>query len=97
MDERRKYERLNLSGKVKTTDIDVTKGINVSVGGIRIILDKEMALGEKMEIEFLIPGNPNKFIANGIVVWQKQIDEGYDTGLEFQNIKVIRKDDLKKG
>ncbi len=86
--EKRKHERLDLTESVISKDTPVFEGLNVSLGGIRVVMGNKMEIGDVVEVEFNIPGNTNKFIAQGKVIWQEKSGKGYDTALEFINISI---------
>ena len=89
-DEKRKYERLNMTDGVNSKDSIVIEGKNISLGGICIIMGTEMNVDSVIDMEFHLPGNSNKFTAKAKVIWQEKTDKGYKTGLEFTNISVVR-------
>ncbi len=85
-----KHERLDITGSINVKDLKVIKGKNVSLGGICVIIENETDINEVIEVEFNLPGNLNKFSAQAKVVWQEKSDKGYNTGLKFTNIRVIK-------
>jgi len=88
--DKRKHERLDITESINVKDLKVIKGKNVSLGGSCIILENEMDINEVIEVEFHLPGNSNKFIARAKVIWREKSGKGYNTGLEFTNISVIK-------
>lgn len=91
MEEKRKYRRIKLTGNVDLKGLKKVPGIDASVNGICVVLDKKMETGEVSEMEFTFPNMPNKCIVNAKVVWQKKTDEGYQTGFEFEKFHLTMK------
>ncbi len=88
--DKRKHERLDITESINVKDLKVIKGKNVSLGGICVILENKIAADEVIEVEFHLPGNSNKFIARAKVIWREKSGKGYNTGLEFTNISVVK-------
>lgn len=99
MEERRRFPRFNLCLNVSwkrindpsfKTSQNMTR--NVSGGGIRLILDKALNVGDLLDLEITLPNEENIF-AIGKVVWTAKIDpvDGkhqieYDAGIELLGI-----------
>ncbi|MEE8480572.1 MAG: PilZ domain-containing protein [Desulfobacterales bacterium] len=86
--EKRKNERLNVTERVSSKDFPVIRGVDVSQGGIKVILGNKLNTGDVINVEFHIPGNSNKFVAEAEVIWQEKIDRGYNTGFTFKKISI---------
>ena len=64
-------ERLNLRGEAS----------DISCGGMRLFLTRELEAGTSVILEFLIPYNTMEFVVRGVV----RIRVGFNHGLEFLN------------
>lgn len=91
--ENRKYERYRISGAVQSKNVTVIKGINVSLSGIRLLMDRRLDANHVIDMTFSMPGITNIFAAEAKVVWQKQlqVENKFDTGLVFNKINVDKK------
>ncbi len=96
-DNKRKYERIEMSIKVNCIDFIASEKIaansrNLSEGGICIATDKPLSIGRHINLVFYLPGKENfKIIAE--VKWSKKIeDKLYESGLEFTDISKRNKD-----
>ncbi|MBU1078601.1 MAG: PilZ domain-containing protein [Spirochaetes bacterium] len=87
MDERRKTERIKIDKPVKSETHSIIKGIDVSTGGIKVIMNNKMEIGEMVQMHFHIPQIGNKFNVEAKVVWQKKTENGYAIGLEFKKVR----------
>ena len=90
--EKRKYERYEISGAVESKEINILKGINVSLSGIRVLTDIELDSNRVVDMTFSMPGITNIFAAEAKVVWQKKMDmeNQFDTGFVFNKINVVK-------
>jgi hypothetical protein len=88
--EKRKYERYEISGAVESKSIKILKGINVSLSGIRVLTDKKLDINHVVDMTFSMPGITNIFAAEAKVVWQNEVDveNSFDTGFVFNKINV---------
>ena len=88
--EKRKYERYEISGAVESKNLNILKGINVSLSGIRVLTDTRLELNHVVDMTFSMPGITNIFAAEAKVVWQKKVnsESTYDTGFVFNKINV---------
>jgi len=94
MQEKRRYPRIRMIEKVYVKDpkgVKKTQDIDLSVNGIGIIIDKKLNVGDIVELEFKFPDIPNKCKVKAKVVWQKKVKEGYNTGLEFEQLHLTVK------
>jgi len=96
--EKRKYERYEIPGDVKSTNIQILKGMNVSLSGIRVLVDRKLNPDHVIDMTFSMPGITNIFTAEAKVVWQKESEtqNQFDTGFVFNKIKVDKKDSIKQ-
>jgi len=92
--ENRRYERYDISGAVHSKSVTILKGINVSLSGIRILMDRKLDSDHVIDMTFSMPGITNIFAAEAKVVWQKQVDvkSKFDTGLVFNKINVGKRE-----
>ena len=86
--DQRKYERLDRAEGLSSPHSRILKGENISLGGICLVMEQELNLGEVIDISFHLPVTSRKFVARAKVVWQGPSNEGYQTGLEFVDICV---------
>ena len=88
--EKRKYERYEISGAVESKSIHILKGVNVSLSGIRVLTDRKLEINHVVDMTFSMPGITNVFAAEAKVVWQKKgdIESNFDTGFVFNKINV---------
>ncbi|MCJ7773591.1 MAG: PilZ domain-containing protein [Desulfobacterales bacterium] len=91
--ENRRYERYEISGAVQSKNVNIIKGINVSLSGIRLLMDRKLDNNHVIDMTFSIPGITNIFAAEAKVVWQKQlqVENKFDTGFVFNKINVDKK------
>ena len=71
---------------------------DLSLGGVRIYSDEHIEVGERLELQFLLPdGSTVEAIAK--VVWIKKMPPGsaaaYDVGLEFLEMTDAARDKLR--
>ncbi|MBW2181640.1 MAG: PilZ domain-containing protein [Deltaproteobacteria bacterium] len=88
--EKRKYERYELSGTVESKSIHILKGVNVSLSGIRVLTNRKLEIDHVVDMTFSMPGITNVFAAEAKVAWQKKGDSenNFDTGFVFNKINV---------
>ncbi len=86
--DRRRYARLNETEGVSSPRSKTIKGRNISLGGICLVLENKLGLGEVIDVNFHLPASTTRFRARAKVVWQDRAKEGYQTGLEFIRIRV---------
>jgi len=91
--ENRRYERYEVSGAVQSKSVNIIRGINVSLSGIRILMDKKLDNNHVIDMTFSMPGITNIFAAEAKVVWQKPlgVENKFDTGLVFNKINVDKR------
>ena len=53
-----------------------------------MVMEQELDLGEVIDVSFHLQVTSRKFVARAKVVWQKPSKEGYQTGLEFVDVRV---------
>jgi len=62
------------------------KGVtsNISEGGLCIVLDKKIPIGTMLELKFELPGEEEAPIETfAKVMWQKEAEGGFLTGVKF--------------
>jgi len=93
MRERRRYVRVDLCTQVEYEILPMqmspsqgeTK--NISAGGLCLLADKKMSPDTILHLKFYLPDKDKTYVETlGRVVWQKKVEEGYLTGIEFKNI-----------
>ncbi|MDD5066317.1 MAG: PilZ domain-containing protein [bacterium] len=89
MKERRQFERLRIDSSVISDGSKIIKPVDVSLGGIQVLLQHSMQVGQITDMQFFLPYNPHKFVAKSVVVWQKNSDSGFFTGLRFERIHTV--------
>jgi len=106
MREKRKFIRFYISLKVRyilqrEPKIEKT-GItgDVSAGGIQLLTEERLEVGDKLELKFFIPEALNPAHLNGIVLWSKEVSSGkkptYSAGIEFRDIEEDNKNTFLK-
>lgn len=99
VDERRRFIRLNLNVEINYSLIappppakqkGTTK--NIGAGGICLLSEKELKIGDTVKIEIHLPDDPPDISATGKVAWVKIFaiandkNRRYDAGVEFTQI-----------
>jgi len=87
-EERRKYPRKEVVTNVSYRVVMPSGGegltMNISEGGLCLVLEKELPKGTILEIKFELPGNNSVPIETYVkIIWQKKIDRGFLTGVKF--------------
>ena len=79
--------RVNLSKRMKLVSVAGTEleggVLNVSRGGIRIILEDSLGVGDVFAVHVGDPDDADAFVRPGRVVWVQQEPDGVIAGLEF--------------
>ncbi|MDD5730773.1 MAG: PilZ domain-containing protein [Candidatus Omnitrophica bacterium] len=95
MEEKRRYNRLLVDNKKAvlkeergTCEVPL---LDLSIGGMKVLLDKEVALGEKLSGEFQISPRLGTYFVEGIVIWLKNSlkSTGHEVGIKFERINTI--------
>lgn len=86
--EQRRFERKELNTALKYAILypSYKEGltVNISQGGLCILISDRMNKGDILRVEFYLPGEEKNVIeAVGRIVWQEQQADGYLTGVEF--------------
>lgn len=111
MEERRKFVRLDLNTGVNWRKDDeasdrtiygksTTK--NISGGGVCLIMDQAVKIGDKLHLEIELP--TKKIIySEGVVIWVEKFEiiggryeKRYDAGVEFSEITDEDREEIKK-
>jgi len=96
MRERRKFSRWPAKEKVQLNHIDNKYEellLDISPGGMRVVLDNELKVGSAVSGQFKIIANQEPFYVHGEVVWVKpavdQANRGcYEIGIKFNKIST---------
>jgi hypothetical protein len=94
MEERRKFSRLQTKEKafLNETDAGSAKGsiVDISPGGMRIILDTQASPGTAISGQFKILPTLGPFYVKGEVAWVKPAKEqaGFEVGIKFNKISA---------
>jgi len=75
-------ERLNLRGEAS----------DISRGGMRLFLTRELEAGTSLVLEFLIPYNTTEFVVRGVV--RNRV--GFNHGLEFLNPSPLQEQMIER-
>lgn len=97
MQERRRFNRCRLEQKAKilTEDSREEKGtlLDVSVGGMRVLLNKKVELGSRLSGQFKIIPHLGPFYVQGVVAWVKPVKEQdaqrWEIGVKFTKVNTI--------
>lgn len=97
---KRKFPRVSYKCLIRVSEEGVEDNIetfteNIGSGGICVVLEKKLALFEKVTMQIYIEEGSTPIECHGAVVWvvkrhglAKTGVEQYDTGIEFQEIKT---------
>jgi len=110
LEERRKYVRLDAKVSVKYRILERGQPIkesgskDIGGGGIRLHLNEYLSKDTPLELEITLPAEPKPILAEGLVVWSKEVGkEGgggvgqwYDTGIMFTKIDSISRGKILK-
>jgi hypothetical protein len=86
--DRRRNDRLDQAEGIFSPRSGILKGRNISLGGICLLMEKELHRGEVIDVTFHLPVTSAEFLARAKVIWQEPSKEGYLTGFEFVEIHV---------
>lgn len=92
MEEKRKYIRIDLCIEVAYEILPMHQGIfsakskNISEGGMCFLTYSIIPSGSILRLKFCIPDEARTIIeCLARVIWQKEIDKGFLTGIEFRD------------
>lgn len=101
MAEKRKHARLKVEldvqylvmGKENRSSV-TAKSVNISLGGVRIVMPELLDKGTKLDLRIFLVGEEKKpIIVKGQVMWQKRIsNRSYDTGIRIEELKEEEKE-----
>jgi len=104
--ERRKFVRLNINVEINYSIIpheeqQETGTKNISAGGICMVSDKPLSIGDTLQLEIKLPEDPPSIQVKGKAVWVKQFiatekHESFDIGVEFINISEENRKRINK-
>lgn len=88
-DERRIHPRLPLDVEVNFKDRGFARSKDISVGGICVICEDELALDTIINLAFTVPETGEKFHAFAKCQWQRPSEQGnfVEHGFEFWHIE----------
>lgn len=88
MEEKRKHKRVEIHKPIQSEEHPISQGVNVSMGGIQVMMKDKLKNGDNINMDFFIPGVPHKFRVEATVIWQTPKGKEFLTGFEFQKIRV---------
>jgi c-di-GMP-binding flagellar brake protein YcgR len=88
MDEKRRFQRVELSVPVNYEISNKGNAKNLSEGGLCIVTEKPLAYGHDLTIMFSLPGDSHLNIKSfAKVVWSKTgTENSYECGVQFWDI-----------
>lgn len=99
MIEKRKTPRFDIPIKVEYSRVSSDKksrffcSKDISMRGIRITAEEKFSLDGILGLDFYLPNRPVQE-ALGKVMWQLEDKAGFDTGIQFLNIRDSLKEDI---
>jgi c-di-GMP-binding flagellar brake protein YcgR len=97
MQERRRFNRCKLEQKAKVS-MEANREergmlLDVSVGGMRILLNRKVELGSQLSGEFKIIPHLGPFYVRGVVAWTKAVNQKgsnlWEVGVKFTKVNTI--------
>ena len=97
MDEKRKFRRLQIKEKTtlnKDTCEEQCFLVDISPGGMKVLLENEVKVGDCISGQFKILPKAGPFFVKGTVAWvrpikEKSQDANYEIGIKFTKINTI--------
>ncbi|KJJ83957.1 Type IV pilus assembly PilZ domain protein [Candidatus Omnitrophus magneticus] len=103
LDERRRYIRVDipLEGEVEVSgDVEKVVITNISPNGLRLRLSRLFKIGEKVDLNIILPHENKKISLKANVVWYRRVNtednSPYDIGVEIISIAETSKIILAK-
>lgn len=106
MREKRNYVRLNIPMEIicsfheNKEDNIYAVGQDISLGGVRILIDRKLSVGNILELKMVMPFFTEPIIVFAEVVWQqaksRETSNHYETGLRFIKINIQNKKKIKE-
>jgi len=95
--ERRRYARTAIKQKVDLSrdaeSVEVGSVVDVSMGGVRVVLDKEIKRGAKLSGQLKILPSLGLFYIKGTVVWVRPFKVGnkkrWEAGVRFGKVDTL--------
>lgn len=97
--EKRKFSRCRIKEKalIKKEDNREVEGfvLDVSMGGMRVLLDKPIKIGSKLSGQFKVVPYLGQFFVQGEVIWSKPMADdkgnpgGYGVGAKFTKVSTV--------
>lgn len=97
MEEKRKTSRCKLEQKLElqkdNNEQQAGFMVNVSTGGMKVILDKDVQINSVLLGELKILPGFDPFYVQGVIVWKKSVDDGsvisWEVGVKFTKVNTI--------
>jgi Tfp pilus assembly protein PilZ len=95
MDEWRKSARVGLVSEVQIQRIVseagevVAWGTDLSEGGIGLLTNSQLQLGEEIALQIAVPGSDAPISVKGLVVWAKAAKPGLRVGVRFREVEAL--------
>jgi len=106
MKEKRRHRRFKKSFDVKYESKGIagiesnTKSKDISIGGIKIPINKLIQKGAKLTMEIKLPDEETPITAQGQIMWVKNLSDNphgdVDAGIKFSKIDKAQKEKLLK-
>jgi len=105
-DEKRHFPRTEMKGKLRyrvpeQMEISLASIKNISEGGLCLLTEAEHGAGQKLSLEFGLPGDPRPILGTGVVRWVELLDipQGkfnFRVGIQFEEIDDERREEIRK-
>ncbi len=106
MTDKREYPRYEMKGKVRfrvpeQMDISMASIKNISGGGLCLLTEPKVKAGQKLSLEFGLPGDVKPILGVGKVCWVEELDYplgrfNFRVGIEFVKIDEERQARIDK-
>lgn len=95
MDEWRKAARVGLVSEVQVQRVVpeagevVAWGTDLSEGGIGLLTNSQLQVGEEIALQIAVPGSEAPISVKGLVVWAKAAKPGLRVGVRFREVEAL--------
>jgi len=97
MHEKRKFTRCNVDQDAnisrKPDQQEPGLLLDISMGGMKIMLDEEVQIGNQLSGKFKLLPSLGPFTVQGVVVWSKPMkqdkSERWEVGIKFTQVKAV--------
>lgn len=95
MDEWRKAARVGLVSEVQVQRVVpeagevVAWGTDLSEGGIGLLTNSQLQVGEEIALQIAVPGSDAPISVKGLVVWAKAAKPGLRVGVRFREVEAL--------